>query len=572
MSSLDWGVMLLTIVGTISYGMYKSRGTKDLNSYFLSGKEMKWFTIGLSIIATQASAITFLSTPGQGYGDGMRFAQFYFGVPLAMIILSLVFIPLYHKLKIYTAYEFLERRFDLKTRMLGAGLFLVQRGLAVGLTIYAPSLILSNILGWDIYKLSITIGAIIVAYTVSGGSKAVGYTHKPQMLIILSGMVLATYYLINSFPDNVALSDAVAIASEIGKTDIIDWKFDLSERYNIWSGMLGGLFLALAYFGTDQSQVQRYIGGKSIKHVQRGLLINGIVKVPMQLGILFIGVLLFAYYQFVMPPVFFNPAEQQRVYQSEYGDDYREIEAQHALIFQLKKQKLEEYITAINSDDNDLAQIKMADVTQLMAQADSLKEEAVTIILKNRPGANGNDLDQVFITFITQTLPSGLIGLLIAVILSASMSSASSILNALGATSTIDIYKRLIGTEKNDKKDLFMSKMLTVVWGIIGISFALFANKVGNLIQAVNILGSLFYGSILGIFLVGFFIKRIQGTEVFYSAILAQIVVFLCFLFTNVSYLWFNVIGSLVVVGTSLLLHVLLAIPRRNFQLKTGFK
>ncbi len=548
MSYLDWIVLLITISGIMLYGVWKGKQYKTLDSYLRSNKDLKWSTIGLSIIATQASAITFLSTPGQAFDDGMRFAQLYFGVPLAMIVLSVTFVPLYHKLNIYTAYEFLEKRFDFKTRILGAVLFLIQRGLAVGFTIYAPSLVLSNILGWNIYATSIVTGLIIIFYTVIGGTRAISYAHRQQMFVILFGMALAGFMIVDKMPEDISFDDAVIIADKMGKLNTIDWTFDLSERYNIWSGVLGGFFLSLAYFGTDQSQVQRYLSGRSIRQSRIGLMFNGIAKIPMQLLILFMGVMLFVFYQFEKPPIFFNTHQHQSVYQSEYSLDLQFLETRHDEIYIIKKQKIRAMLKAIKDGNDILSNILQADLLELENEARTLKSEAVQLIAMNNPGTNTNDLDQIFLTFVTSYLPKGLIGLLIAVIISASMSSASSILNALAGTSVIDIYKRIISKKQNESHYLKVSKYFTVFWGLIAILFALYANNLGNLIQAINILGSLFYGSILGIFLAAFYFKPIQGNSIFLAAIVAQILVFLCFIFTNISFLWFNVIGCVAVI------------------------
>jgi len=555
MSYLDWIVLVVTISGIVLYGVWKGKQYKTLDSYLRSNKDLKWSTIGLSIIATQASAITFLSTPGQAYDDGMRFAQLYFGVPLAMIVLSVTFVPLYHKLNIYTAYEFLEKRFDFKTRILGAVLFLIQRGLAVGFTIYAPSMVLSNILGWNIYATSIVTGLIIIFYTVIGGTRAISYAHRQQMFVILFGMTLAGFMIVDKIPEDISFDDAVIIADKMGKLNTIDWTFDLSERYNIWSGVLGGFFLSLAYFGTDQSQVQRYLSGRSIRQSRIGLMFNGIAKIPMQLLILFMGVMLFVFYQFEKPPIFFNTHQYQKVYQSEYGLDLQFLEIRHDEIYTIKKQKIRAMLKAVK-DGNDILSNKLqADLLELENEARTLKSEAVQLIAMNNPGANTNDLDQIFLTFVTNYLPKGLIGLLIAVIISASMSSASSILNALAGTSVIDIYKRIISKKQNESHYLKVSKYFTVFWGVIAILFALYANNLGNLIQAINILGSLFYGTILGIFLAAFYFRGIRGNSIFLSAIVAQILVFLCFIFTNISFLWFNVIGCLAVISLGYLLQ-----------------
>ncbi len=536
-----------------------------------SGKDLKWSTIGLSIIATQASAITFLSAPGQAYDDGMRFVQLYFGVPLAMIVLSVTFIPLFHKLNIYTAYEFLERRFDLKTRALGAILFLIQRGLAVGFTIYAPALILSNILGWNIYWTCIIIGGIVVSYTVAGGAKAVAYVHKQQMLVILIGMALTGFIIVQSYPEDLELGEAMIVADKMGKLNTIDLSFDISERYNIWSGILGGFFLALSYFGTDQSQVQRYLGGRSIKAIKAGLFFNGLVKVPMQLLILFLGVLLFVFYQFEKPPIFFNEPQRLTVYNSEYALDLQYLENMHEDVFQEKQQKIRELIDAEAIGDESMSNRIVADLNELTEQSKVIKSEATQLIALNAPGTNTNDLDQIFITFVTRYLPKGLIGFLVAIIIMASMSSSSSILNALAGTSVIDVYRRMFKKGNGDSHYLRASKLFTVFWGLIAIGFAIYANQVGNLIQAVNILGSIFYGTILGIFLVAFYFRRIQGNAVFMAAIISQLLVILTFFLTDISFLWYNVIGCLLVIAIAAGIQALLFPGDSRFATKDYF-
>jgi len=568
MTPLDWFVLIATILTIVIYGVKKSQKSLDLNDFLRSNKDLRWTTIGISIIATQASAITFLSMPGQAYDDGMRFIQLYFGVPIAMIILSITFVPLYHKLNIYTAYEFLEKRFDFKTRVLGALLFLIQRGLAVGFTIYAPALIFSNILGWNIYWTSIIIGGIVIAFTVLGGSKAISIAHRQQMLIILLGMGLAGFLLVDLFPEDLPFEDALLVAGKMGKLNTIDLSFDINERYNIWSGVLGGLFLSLSYFGTDQSQVQRYIGAKSIKASRFGLMFNGLIKVPMQFSILFIGVLLFVFYQFERPPIFFNQPQRTQVYQSEYVLDLQFLESQHSDVFDAKKEKIKDMLRAYNSGADEKGDFLQKEIKDLDQEARDIKSEAVRLIAMQTPGVNTNDLDQIFLTFITTHLPPGIVGLLIAVIILASMSSSSSILSALASTSVIDIYKRIFRQNHQESSYLNAGKKFTVFWGVIGILFALYANKVGNLIQAVNILGSLFYGSILGIFLAAFYIKRIQGHAIFWAAIIGEICVLIFFILSDISFLWFNVIGCLLVIILAYLIQIIFFRKQQKFKIK----
>ncbi len=566
MKTLDWVVLVATQILIVAYGVWKSRGSKDIKAYLLSNKELRWFTIGLSIMATQASAITFLSTPGQAYGDGMRFVQFYFGLPLAMIVLSAVAVPLYHKLNVYTAYEYLENRFDLRTRALGAFLFLTQRSLAAGLTIYAPAIILSKVLGWETSTMSIIIGLVVVFYTVAGGTKAVSYTQKQQMFVILLGMVIAGVMLFNAFPEEVTMDKALHIAGKMDRLDVIDFNFDFTSRYNVWSGLLGGVFLFLAYFGTDQSQVQRYLGGRSIAQSRLGLVLNGVIKVPMQFLVLFVGVLLFVFYQFEQPPIYFNTAEKESVYQSEQAAAFRSVETAYQANFVEKRQTIERLVTALEQEDAQAVETARTSLSELQAQETALRTEAVKLI-KQAEGievsdaevktALAKDRDYVFITFVINYLPAGIVGLLIAVILSAAMSSASSELNALATTSLIDVYKRLIKTDGSRQHYLFASRMLTLGWGLFAIGFAQFADRLENLIQAVNILGSLAYGTVLGIFMVAFFFKRVGGRAVFYAAIVAECIVIYCFIFTDIPFLWYNVIGCLPVILLGLLFQQL---------------
>lgn len=551
MSPLDWVVLLSTLVFITVYGIYKSRGNKNIEGYLLGDKSMPWFAIGLSIMATQASAITFLSAPGQAFTDGMRFLQFYFGLPLAMIVLSVTAVPLFHKMKIFTAYEYLENRFDYKTRALGALLFLIQRGLAAGLTIYAPAIILSSLLGWNIYWTNIFIGGIVVIYTVAGGTKAVSYTQLGQMAIIFSGIILAAILIYTMLP-GISFQEVVTIAGKTGKMNLVDLSFDPSNKYNIWSGLIGGFFLALAYFGTDQSQVGRYLGGKSIAESRLGLLFNGLVKIPMQLFILFIGAMLYVFYIFQPQPVFFNRVETEKVMASPYADRFQSVQSEFNQIREAKQQTTVNMLNAIRSNDDSNAD---AHALQLKAQnrrADELRVEAKTIIKSHDPLADTNDTNYIFLRFVTDHLPAGIIGLLIAVIFAASMSSTSSELNALASTSIVDIYKRSWAKERSDKHYLIASKWATVIWGAYAIGVAQFANQLGSLIEAVNVLGSLFYGTILGIFLTGFYIKRVDGLSVFIAAIIAEIAVVCCYNFTDISFLWYNVVGCVLVTGLAI--------------------
>jgi len=536
------------IAFVVIYGVIKTRGTKDIDSYIRAGRKTPWLTITLSIMATQASGITFLSTPGQAYVDGMRFVQIYLGLPIAMIILSITAVPLYNKLNVYTAYEYLEKRFDLKNRTLSSLLFLSQRGLAAGFTIYAPALILSVILGWQLDITIILIGIAVILYTTVGGTNAVNKTHIFQMVIITAGMFssfIVIYYLL---PDDISIIDAAYVAGKLGKLNAIDFTFDLSNRYTIWSGLIGGTFLSLSYFGTDQSQVQRYLAGSSVKDSRMGLLVNGLVKLPMQFIILFIGAMVFVFYQFITPPMFFNPVEEQNIKNSTYSSEYYELEQEYKKINSEKQTKIREMLVAIENDKETEISKEVNDVLEKNDEAVKVREDAISLIKDVNPDADTSDANFIFITFIINFLPVGLVGLVLAAALSASMSSTSAELNALASTTVIDIYKRMIRKDEKDEHYLKISKLSTVLWGIYAIIFALFASELGSLVEAVNILGSLVYGTILGIFLVAFYLKKISGNATFYAALIAEIVVLYCYLFTSIPFLWYNVIGCLLVI------------------------
>jgi SSS family transporter len=560
MNELDWIVLLGTLLFIVSYGVWKSRGSKNIESYLLGDKSMKWWTMGLSVMATQASAITFLSTPGQAYEDGMRFIQFYFGLPIAMVILSITVIPIYYKLKVYTAYEYLENRFDLKTRTLAAFLFLVQRGLAMGITIYAPSIILSKILGWELTYTNLLIGILVIIYTVSGGTKAVSQTQKQQMIVMMSGMILAGFIVISYFP--VPLDTALQIAGKMNRLNVVDFSFDLSDRYNFWSGITGGLFLALSYFGTDQSQVSRYLSGKSIRESRLSLLFNGLFKIPMQFIILFIGVMVFVFYQFYQPPLFFNEAGREAVMNTSAADEMVRLEAVHAEVFSEKQALISQISEAEEGMQEKLVEELTPELIRLQAKAENVRNDLTVLIQATDPNLETEDSDYVFITWVINYLPNGLIGLLLAVIFSAAMSSTSSEMNALASTTTIDLYRRSIRKKASDQHYLNASKLFTLLWGLLAIFFAIFASLLDNLIEAVNILGSLFYGTILGIFLVAFYIRYIKGSPVFYAALLAEFIVISLFFLNRagvlaIGYLWFNVIGCLLVIFFA---HILQAI------------
>ena len=544
MNTLDWIILLGTLGFIVGYGAWKNRKNESITDYLKGGNSARWWTIGLSVMATQASAITFLSTPGQAFHDGMGFVQFYFGLPFAVIIICLFFIPLYHKLKVFTAYEFLEQRFDQRTRTLTAILFLVQRGLAAGITIYAPAIILSVVLGWPLKPLILLIGLIVIFYTVIGGTAAVNVTQKLQMFIIFLGMIVAFGYIVKSFPEHIGFSKALSIAGKTGKLDVIDFSFDPNNRYTFWSGITGGLFLALSYFGTDQSQVQRYLSGKSVRESQMGLIMNGFLKVPMQFFILLVGVMVFVFYQFETSPLHFNPKGVETVLNSPHAAAYQKLEEEHRATQILRHAMLEKNIDKITLEN--LAKIDGLERTQ--------RQKAKLLIKKADSQQETNDKDYVFISFILGYLPQGVVGLLLAVILSAAMSSTASELNALAATTTVDLYQRNVG-EKSPAHLVKASQGFTLLWGGIAILFAAFGSLVENLIQLVNIIGSVFYGTILGVFLVAFFLKQVKGKAVFWAAIVSEALVIFIFTQDWVSFLWLNVIGAVLTVGIALLLQ-----------------
>ena len=557
MKTLDWIVLIGTLSFIVIYGVWKTRGSKNIEGYLKGDNTMKWWTIGLSIMATQASAITFLSAPGQAYDDGMRFVQFYFGLPIAMVILSITVVPIYHKLKVYTAYEYLENRFDLKTRVLTAILFLTQRGLAAGFTIFAPSLILSTLLGWNIYYTNLVIGLMVIIYTVSGGTKAVAQTQKYQMGVILLGMVAAGILVVKLMPENVGFVDALEIAGKTGRLNVVDLEFDPTSKYNIWSGLIGGGFLALSYFGTDQSQVARYLTGSSIGQSRLGLLFNGIIKIPMQFFILLIGALVYVFYIFQPAPLFFNNVIEERTIQSEVGAEYLDKKERYDNINTEKRQYAIGYLEALDAGNDLEAKKKVEALQQADKKSKAVKKEALSVIEKADPNADTNDTNFIFLTFVINYLPAGLVGLIIAVIFSASMSSTSSELNALASTTIVDIYKRLYKKNASERHYLNASKVFTMFWGVYAILFAMYANRLGTLIEAVNKLGSLVYGTILGVFLVAFYMKNIKARETFIAAIISESIILLCFFFTDIPFLWYNVIGSLIVLIVAYLLKIL---------------
>jgi SSS family transporter len=552
MQQIDWFILIGTLLFIVLFGTYKSRGSKDVTQYLKGGSDSRWWTIGLSVMATQASAITFLSTPGQAFHSGMGFVQFYFGLPIAMVIICLVFIPIYHRLKVFTAYEYLETRFDLKTRTLTAILFLIQRGLAAGITIFAPAIILSAVLGWNLVMLNIIIGVLVIIYTVSGGTKAVSVTQKQQMAIIFGGMFVAFLLILNYLPLDITFTKALEIAGASGKMEILDFSFDFNNKYTFWSGIIGGTFLALSYFGTDQSQVQRYLSGKSMKEMQMGLIFNGLLKIPMQFFILLVGVMVFVFYQFNSSPLHFNPSAVNDVLNSGYASQYHNLQEQkNTLEIAIKKQQLNYAML----DDQGQKQTVLSDIKALQSQEDQLRIRSKELIKKANPKAETNDKDYVFIHFILNNLPRGLIGLLLAVILSAAMSSTASELNALGSTTTIDLYRRN-NQGRSDKHYLMASKGFTMLWGIIAIGVACVANLFENLIELVNIIGSIFYGNVLGIFLLAFFFTYVKSRAVFIAAISTQGIIVYIWWIDLMPYLWLNVIGAALVIAIAFILEV----------------
>ncbi|CAD0008917.1 sodium:solute symporter [Flavobacterium chungangense] len=563
MQLFDWIVLIVTLLFIVGYGSWKTKGSKNVEDFILGNNETPWYTVGLSVMATQASAITFLSTPGQAYHDGMGFVQFYFGLPIAMIVICLTFIPLYHKNKVFTAYEFLEKRFDVKTRSLAAILFLVQRGLGTGLTIYAPAIILSTLLGWNLTFMNIIIGVLVIIYTFSGGTKAVNVTQKQQMFVIMSGMFITFFLILHYLPQDMTFSSAMHIAGANDKMNIVDFSFDPEERYTFWSGITGGFFLMLAYFGTDQSQVGRYLSGKSVKESQMGLIMNGLLKVPMQFFILLTGVMVFVFFQFNPVPLNFNPNNKIVIEKSVFKEQYHALEIKLNKLSEDKKVINLLYIEQLNQDyDNPILR---KELVTLSNKEKDLRDRAKELISKADSNSETNDKDYVFFHFILHYLPKGLIGLLLAVIISAAMSSTASGLNALASTTAIDIYKRNLKEEKSEKHYLNATKFFTLFWGIVAILFACVGTLFENLIQLVNIIGSIFYGTVLGIFLVGFYLRRVQAKPMFYSAIISQFTIFVIYYFMiyiypsgeeKLGYLWLNFIGAILTILLSLFMQI----------------
>ena len=556
MNGLDYVVLLGTLIGIAAYGVWRTCGKQDLSTYLRGNSETRWLTIGLSVMATQASAITFLSMPGQGYEDGLSFVQNYFGLPLALIVISMVFVPIYRRLNVYTAYEYLGKRFDTKTRLLGAGLFLLQRGLGAGITIYAPAIVLSSVVGWRLDITIIGTGLLAIIYTVTGGNDAVNLTQRYQLGLIFAGMLAAVCVLLAKLPPWFTFADTLTLAGNFHKINAVDFSADPRRRYTFWSGLLGGGFLALAYFGTDQSQVGRYLSGRSLRESRLGLMFNAVCKIPMQFLILFLGVLIFVFYQFETPPVFFN--EPAWKFQSEHGGQgpqLRTLGQAFATGHESRRQSIEHWFQAKRAGDHAGAMAARAAATRFDAEIGKIRADTKALMHAADP-KTANDTDYVFITFILHYLPHGIIGLLVAAFFAAALSSKAGELNALGSTTTVDFYRHVIRHDEDDAHYVRASKWFTAMWGLVAIAFALFAQLAENLIQAVNILGSIFYGVVLGLFCVAFFLRRIGGTEVFWGAVAAQMLVFV-FYFGQlpVSYLWYNIIGCALCVGISFAIH-----------------
>lgn len=564
MNAIDWLVLGITLFSIIFYGVWKSRNTLNIEGYLLADRKLPWYHVGLSVMATQASAITFLSAPGQGYSDGLRFVQFYFGLPLAMVVLCITFIPIFHKLNVYTAYEYLEKRFDNKTRSLTAFLFLLQRGLSTGITIYAPAIILSTILNVDITYTILFNGFVVIAYTVYGGAKAVSYTQMFQMSIIFGSLFLAAYMVVHLLPAEISFTDALHIAGKMNKLNAIDTNFDVNNRYNIWSGIIGGFFLQLSYFGTDQSQVGRYLTGKSIAQSRLGLIMNGLIKIPMQFFILLIGVLVFTFYQFQPTPIFFNKVEISRLENSAYKDEFKSIDNEYKKANEEKRLQVYELVSAIHLQNTAKIDELRKKVQVADAKSAQIKKKATSLMKKNSSAADINDTNYIFLSFVTQQLPIGVVGLLIAVIFLAAMGSTASGMNSLASTTIVDFYKRLFKKNATEKHYLSASRWATVLWGVFCVVVAFYASRLGNLIEAVNILGSLFYGTILGIFLVAFYMKTIGGKAVFYAALIAECFIVYAWMVDLTAFLWLNVIGCLLVMIFSYVIQGIINLRFKN--------
>ncbi|HEX8283818.1 MAG TPA: sodium:solute symporter [Pyrinomonadaceae bacterium] len=562
MRPLDWAVLLAALAGIVAYAVLKGRRTRDLDDFLVADRRQHWHRVALSIMATQASAVTFLATPGQAYADGMRFVQVYLGLPVAMVVLSLTAVPLYHRLKVYTAYEYLEGRFDLKTRTLAALLFLALRGLSTGVSLYAPSVILSVVMGWDIRLVIFIIGGAVMLYAATGGARAVDNTNFLQFLIIMGGMFVAFFTIVRLLPADVSFVEATRVAGKLGRLNAVDFSFDIRNQYNFWSGLFGGCFLALAYFGTDQSQVQRYLSGASAAQSRLGLLFNGLVKVPMQFFILFLGAMVFAFYQFTEPPVFFNPVQLERARTGARGEQFRALEEDYSAAFAEKQRAARTYIDALRAGDEAAAATASGELQSAQERANGVRAGAVEVIKDFEP--KPNDTNYVFLNFVTRYMPAGLVGLVLAAVFFASMSSTASEWSALAATTVVDIQRRLLKGDGSERYYFISSKLATAFWGLFAVAFAQYAGQLGSLVEAVNRLGSLFYGTLLGIFLLGFYFKRVGGTAAFLGALAGEAAVLYCFFYTPLAFLWYNVVGAAVVVSAALLLNPFVGRARNN--------
>lgn len=562
MSILDWVVLSSTLTIIILYGVWKSRGQQSMESYFLDNQSMPWYIVLLSIIGTQASAVTFISAPGQAYTDGMRFVQYYFGLPIAMVVLCITFVPIFHKLKVYTAYEFLEKRFDLKTRTLASSLFLIQRGLSTGISICAPSIILSSLLGWNLYWTNMIMGGLLIIYTVAGGTRAVAYTQTFQLAIIFGGMFLAGWMVVHLLPADIGFKQALEVSGKMDKLNVIVMKFDWKDKYNIWSGLIGGFFLALSYFGTDQSQVGRYITAKSVKESRLGLLMNGLVKVPMQFLILLIGALVFVFYLYFRAPIFFNEAQLARVHKTEQGPALMALEKEYDNLGKTKQVQVKQLAAAIEGGNHDHIATAKTELKATDTRSQEVRESAISLIKKADPTADTNDTNYIFLHFVVNSLPKGLVGLLIAIIFLAAWGSIAAALNSLASTTVIDVYQRIYNPNASSEHYLKISKLWTLIWGVFCIVVAQFAGSLGSLIEVVNVLGSWFYGVILGIFMVAFYMKKVGGTATFWSAIVSEIFVLAIYWTGSVSFLWLNAIGCLLVLLLAFVFQLFLEKPR----------
>jgi SSS family transporter len=562
MSILDWVVLVGTLTMIILYGVWKSRGQRNMESYFLDNQSMPWYIVLLSIIGTQASAVTFISAPGQAYTDGMRFVQYYFGLPIAMVVLCITFVPIFHKLKVYTAYEFLERRFDLKTRTLASSLFLIQRGLSTGISICAPSIILSSLLGWNLYWTNLIMGGLLIIYTVAGGTRAVAYTQTFQLVIIFGGMFLAGWMVVHLLPADIGFKEALQVSGKMDKLNVIVTKFDWQDKYNIWSGIIGGFFLALSYFGTDQSQVGRYITAKSVKESRLGLLMNGLVKVPMQFVILLIGALVFVFYLYFRAPIFFNEAQLAKVHRTERGAALMALEKEYDDLGKIKQAQVKNLAAAIEGGSHEHIASAKSELKATDTRSQEVRNAAISLIKKADPTADTNDTNYIFLHFVVNSLPKGLVGLLIAIIFLAAWGSIAAALNSLASTTVIDIYQRIYNKDASPEHYLKVSKLWTLVWGVFCIVVAQFAGSLGSLIEVVNVLGSWFYGVILGIFMVAFYMKKVGGTATFWSAVVSEIFVLVIYWTGTVSFLWLNAIGCLLVILLAYLFQLFLEKPR----------